>query len=77
MAGDRPLAWVDGTGHRDYRRWARQRSAATLVLVPEPSTGLSDEDVAELIEFAASVADRDASRPVVRRVRHVNTGTRS
>jgi hypothetical protein len=77
MAGDRPLAWVDGTEHGAYRRWARQRKAPTLVVVPEPSTGLSDEDVGELLAFAISVADREAARPVVRRVRHTGTVSRS
>jgi hypothetical protein len=55
--GDRPLAWVDGSSEPAHARWASKREAPTFIVQPEPSTGLSEEDVATLLVFAESARD--------------------
>ncbi|MET0810518.1 MAG: hypothetical protein ABWY65_05320 [Thermoleophilaceae bacterium] len=60
MAGDRPLAWVDGTSDPAHRRWVDNRQAPTFIVQPEPTTRLAEDDVAALLVFAESVSDYDA-----------------
>ena len=57
-AGDRPAAWIDDNLDDECRRWADQREAPTLLVQSEPDTGLSDDHVEVLLEWAASVAAR-------------------
>ena len=54
-AGDRPAAWIDDNIDDTCREWARWRDAPTLLIQTEPSEGLSDEHVEELLEWAAAV----------------------
>lgn len=55
-AGDRPAAWIDDNLDEHCHRWARERSAPTLLLTTEPATGISDEHVEELLEWVDRVA---------------------
>jgi Swiss Army Knife RNA repair-like protein len=78
MAADRPLAWVDGTTDRAHTRWAAKRAVPTLVLQTDPATGLTEDHVADLLDFAESVADYDPSAAMsAGRARGANTLTRS
>jgi hypothetical protein len=54
-AGDRPAAWVDDNHDEECHRWAAERAAPTLLVSTEPATGLSDEHVEQLIEWADRV----------------------
>jgi hypothetical protein len=60
-AGDRPAAWVDDNLNETCRMWAITRGAPTLLVETNPSEGLTDEHVDELLEWAAGI-DR-AERP--------------
>jgi hypothetical protein len=53
-AGDRPLAWIDDAFNDACRAWAQARSAPTLLVATDPSTGLDDEAAAALRAFAAA-----------------------
>lgn len=64
-AGDRPAAWIDDNHDEDCHRWARERDAPTLLVSTEPATGLSDEHVERLIEWAEQL--RSASPAEQRR----------
>jgi hypothetical protein len=55
-AGDRPAAWIDDSFDEDCHRWARERDAPTLLVATEPATGIADEHVEELLEWANQVA---------------------
>jgi hypothetical protein len=55
-AGDRPAAWIDDSLDEYCRRWASERSAPTLLVATEPATGISDEHVEKLLEWADRVA---------------------
>jgi hypothetical protein len=55
-AGERPLAWVDDSLSEACWRWARRRDVPTLLVATEPSTGLTDTEVARLIEWAAALS---------------------
>ncbi len=55
-AADRPAAWVDDNLDERCRRWASERDAPTLLIATEPATGLSDEHVDRLLEWADRVA---------------------
>jgi hypothetical protein len=54
-AGDRPAAWIDDSLDDRCRRWARQRSAPTLLVETRPAVGITDEDVDLLLRWAAEV----------------------
>jgi hypothetical protein len=53
-AGDRPLAWVDDALDAACTAWAAERGAPTLLLHTDPSVGLTDAGVEELIAWARS-----------------------
>jgi hypothetical protein len=55
---DHPAAWVDDEIGEDTRAWAERRDQPTLIIQPDPRVGLTDEHVAELMEFASAVASR-------------------
>ncbi len=55
-AGDRPAAWIDDNLDETCRRWAEGREAPTLLVETEPATGLSDEHVDRLLEWADRTA---------------------
>jgi hypothetical protein len=51
-AGERPLAWIDDALDADCRAWARRRAAPTLLVQTDPRVGLSEREVAQLMEWA-------------------------
>ena len=59
-AGDRPAAWIDDSLDERCRRWADARPAPTLLIETEPATGITDEQVDRLLEWAErfSAGDR-------------------
>ena len=54
-AGDRPAAWIDDNLDERCGRWASERAAPTLLVRTEPATGISEEHVARLLEWADEV----------------------
>ncbi len=62
-AGDRPAAWIDDNHDDDCRRWARERSAPTLLVSTESASGLSDEHVERLLEWANEVSEEGPESP--------------
>jgi hypothetical protein len=54
-ARGRPAAWVDDFLDEECERWAEQRSEPTLLVRTESHTGLTDELVDLLIEWADSL----------------------
>jgi hypothetical protein len=59
---DRPIAWIDDAHDHRCRSWARDRPGRTLLISTDPATGLTDEHVRRLLEWA-SAAGYDASPP--------------
>jgi hypothetical protein len=53
-AGDRPLAWIDDSMGDACLLWARMRQAPTLLVETQPATGLTDEQVEQLLAWAGS-----------------------
>jgi hypothetical protein len=54
-AGHRAAAWVDDNIDESCLAWAEGRSAPTLIVETEPSTGLTDDHVEELLAWAQGV----------------------
>jgi hypothetical protein len=54
-AGTRPAAWVDDNIDESCVAWAEGRPAPTLIVETEPSTGLTDDHVEELLAWAQGV----------------------
>jgi len=54
-AGDRPAAWVDDNLNEECFFWAKVRKAPTLLVETEPSVGLTDEHVDQLLDWATSL----------------------
>lgn len=55
-AGDRPAAWIDDNLDNGCHRWAERRDPPTLLVETRPETGLADDHVERLIEWADRVA---------------------
>jgi hypothetical protein len=55
-AGDRPAAWIDDSIDERCERWARERSAPTLLVRTEPATGIGEEHVVRLLGWAEEIA---------------------
>jgi len=55
-AGDRPAAWIDDFLDDECRTWAKRRAAPTLLLEAKSATGLTEEHVETLLEWAESVS---------------------
>jgi hypothetical protein len=53
-AGERPLAWIDDNLDRSCRKWAKQRSAPTLLVPTESDRGLEDGHVEALLNWASA-----------------------
>jgi hypothetical protein len=49
--GDRPMAWIDDSLDRSCRRWAKQRSAPTLLVPTESGRGLEEGHVEALLSW--------------------------
>jgi hypothetical protein len=58
---ERPVAWIDDTHDDRCRAWVEVRSAPTLLISTDPAVGLTDQQVDELLEWAASVAEQPAA----------------
>jgi HAD domain in Swiss Army Knife RNA repair proteins len=56
-AADRPAAWVDDSLDEECVHWARTRGsrAPTLLVETDPATGLTDDRVDELMQWAAAL----------------------
>jgi hypothetical protein len=52
----RPLAWIDDGHDERTRAWAEARPGPTLLICPEPPTGLTDELCGQLLEWAQRLA---------------------
>lgn len=52
-AADRPAAWIDDNLDEECRAWAESRPAPTLLVKTEPATGIGEEHVDRLLDFAA------------------------
>ena len=52
----RAVAWIDDGHDERTRAWARERGAPTLLVCPEPSTGLTRELRDELLDWAQGLA---------------------
>ena len=55
-AGDRPAAWIDDFLDDECHTWAKRRDAPTLLLEAKSATGLTDDHVETLLEWADSVS---------------------
>ncbi len=51
-AGTRAAAWIDDNLDERCERWAAERDAPTLLVRTEPATGMSDEHVEQLLQWA-------------------------
>ncbi|MGH2906249.1 MAG: hypothetical protein ACRDKI_05705 [Solirubrobacterales bacterium] len=52
-AGDTPAAWIDDGHNEACIEWASSRKAPTLLISTDPFVGLTDEQVDELVGWAA------------------------
>jgi hypothetical protein len=55
-AGDRPAAWIDDSLDEECRAWARARATPTLPVETDSPTGLTDEQVEVLEDWARELA---------------------
>lgn len=62
-AGSRPAAWIDDNIDEECERWAKRREAPTLLVRTDPSTGMNDEHVEELLNWADELAAGAGSTP--------------
>jgi hypothetical protein len=51
-AGERPAAWIDDNLNEECHFWAKVRPAQTLLVETDPSVGLTDEHVEQLLAWA-------------------------
>jgi hypothetical protein len=56
-AGDRPVAWIDDNIDDECERWAKNRSAATLLVRTKSTSGMTDKHVEELLRWAERAAE--------------------
>jgi hypothetical protein len=62
-AGSRPAAWIDDNIDEECERWAKQRSAPTLLVRTKSSAGMTDKHVKQLLRWADRVRDAPAPAP--------------
>ncbi|MGH2837865.1 MAG: HAD domain-containing protein [Thermoleophilaceae bacterium] len=55
-AGDRPAAWIDDSLDERCTAWAEGRSAATLLIETDPATGITDEQVEQLLDWKLALS---------------------
>ena len=55
-AGNRPFAWIDDDLGAEAFAWAERREAATLLVRPDPTEGMTEQHVRQLQEFGRAVA---------------------
>jgi hypothetical protein len=51
----RPLAWIDDAHDEETAAWARARPGPTLIVPTHPPVGLTDADVARLLDWAGAL----------------------
>ena len=51
FVGDRPVAWVDDIVTTEARKWARERTASTLLVEVDPAIGLTRNAVDDLLAW--------------------------
>jgi hypothetical protein len=61
---ERPLAWIDDAHDERCRAWAKTRPAPTLLVATDPATGLDDEHVAALLEWARRTGPAAGRKPL-------------
>ena len=61
-AGAHAVAWVDDNISRRQERWARRRRMPTRLVRTNPYTGISDDDVRLLLEWADELEAKDDGR---------------
>jgi hypothetical protein len=54
----RPLAWIDDAHDDSCQAWAAGRVAPTLLVTTEPSVGLTEQQVSELVLWALASSGR-------------------
>ena len=54
-AAERPAAWIDDNMSEECHAWAKRRSAPTLLVETQPSEGLTDDHVEQLLSWAAEI----------------------
>jgi HAD domain in Swiss Army Knife RNA repair proteins len=59
-AGDRPAAWIDDNIDEECEQWAAARNAPTLLVRTESPTGMTDDHVEQLLQWADEVAPEQA-----------------
>jgi hypothetical protein len=52
----RPVAWIDDAHDEQCRVWARRRPGPTLLVTTDPASGLTEQQVAELLRWASAHA---------------------
>ncbi len=65
-AGNRPAAWLDDNFDPSHEEWAERRKAPTLLIPVDTGSGLSEEHVASLIDWADEVQRPAELRPAER-----------
>jgi hypothetical protein len=60
-AADRPAAWIDDNIDESCLAWAEGRDAPTLIVETDPSEGITDDHVAQLLEWADALESRNES----------------
>jgi hypothetical protein len=54
-AAGRPAAWIDDNMDDSVKLWARGREQPTLLVETRPATGMTDEHVEQLLDWAAAL----------------------
>jgi hypothetical protein len=57
VGADRAIAWVDDAHCPATREWAARRTGPTRLVETHPATGLTDEHVEDLLEWARALKD--------------------
>lgn len=63
FSGSRPAAWIDDGHNEACAAWAAERDAPTLLVSTDPFIGVTDEQVAELIDWAAQFGAAPINAP--------------
>ncbi|MGI9017888.1 MAG: HAD domain-containing protein [Euzebya sp.] len=59
-AGSRPAAWIDDNIDKDCKAWARRREAPTLLVLTQSPTGITDDHVEQLLQWAGDLSGEPA-----------------
>jgi HAD domain in Swiss Army Knife RNA repair proteins len=57
---ERPVAWIDDAHEERCRAWAEARPGPTLLITTDPASGITEEHVSELLEWARATAPQAA-----------------